>query len=134
MLFTFLNFSRANSVKNKFLLTSFFCAFLLSLSSVGYSKNLSPRSFEDVKPINQFIREMVQKHQFKQTDLEELFQKVNYIRVFLKQYLVLQKVSLGMTTALSLLLNLELKVESVFGENIKQLWNKQTMFTVFQKK
>ena len=76
MLFTFLNLSRANSVKNKLLLTSFFCAFLLSLSSISYSKNLSPRSFEDVKPINQFIREMVQKHQFKQTDLEELFQKV----------------------------------------------------------
>lgn len=35
----------------------------------------TPRPFENMEPINQFIREMVQKHTFRQTYLEELFQK-----------------------------------------------------------
>ena len=48
----------------------------LIAQSSSYAKDLSPRSFENIKPINQFIREMVQKHKFKQTELEEIFQQV----------------------------------------------------------
>ena len=47
---------------------------LISTTSVQ-ANNLTPRLFENVKPINQFIRQMVQKHTFKQAELEELFQK-----------------------------------------------------------
>ena len=41
-----------------------------------FAKNQAPRSFDNTKPINQFIRHMVQKHQFNQAELEELFLKV----------------------------------------------------------
>ncbi len=55
-------------------------ALLLSISLLSinqsYAKDLKPRYFENTKAINQFIRYMVQKHTFKQTELEELFQKV----------------------------------------------------------
>lgn len=66
-------FNQFNVRGNLFLLimcVSFF------YSSVGYTKDLSPRQFDNVKAINQFIRQMVQKHTFKRTELEELFQKV----------------------------------------------------------
>ena len=43
--------------------------------NTGNAKSLAPRAFENTKPVNQFIRYMVQKHNFKQTELEELFQK-----------------------------------------------------------
>lgn len=52
------------------------CLLLLTVSPLVHANKLSPRSFENMQPINQFIREMVQKHDFKQTELEELFQKV----------------------------------------------------------
>ena len=48
----------------------------LLVLSAGHAKDLSPRKFENIKAINQFIRQMVQKHTFRQTELEELFQKV----------------------------------------------------------
>lgn len=55
-----------------------FIALFLSLllQNFSFAKDLRPRSFEDLKPINQFIKMMVQKHGFKQTYLEELFQQV----------------------------------------------------------
>ena len=49
---------------------------LFALSPFSHANNLDPHSFDNMQPINQFIREMVQKHTFKQTELEELFQKV----------------------------------------------------------
>ena len=54
------------------------CISLLSFSlpTISHAEDLGPRKFDDLKPINQFIKEMVQKHTFKQTELEELFQKV----------------------------------------------------------
>ena len=57
------------------LVVSLMCINLLNINSAT-AKNLSPRSFDNTKPINQFIRDMVQKHQFKQKELEELFLKV----------------------------------------------------------
>lgn len=48
----------------------------LLLQNISFAKESDPRSFDDYKSINQFIKMMVQKHSFKQTELEELFQKV----------------------------------------------------------
>jgi len=53
-----------------------FLGLSLLTATTAQAKDLSPRLFDNVKPINQFIREMVQKHMFKQAELEELFQKV----------------------------------------------------------
>ena len=63
--------------KSAFRYNTFFIIICLSFFSLstGYTKNLSPRQFENTKAIDQFIRHMVQKHRFKQTELEELFQK-----------------------------------------------------------
>ena len=47
----------------------------LMFTATVLAKDSAPRPFDDLKPINQFIREMVQKHTFRQTYLEELFQK-----------------------------------------------------------
>ncbi len=44
--------------------------------SAAYAQTLSPHKFDDLKAINQFIQKMVQKYTFKQTELEEIFQKV----------------------------------------------------------
>lgn len=60
---------------NKSLLLICISALLFTVSVNSYAKDLSPRPFENLKPINQFIREMVQKHKFKQAALEELFEK-----------------------------------------------------------
>jgi len=58
-----------------FIRSLYFLIFIL-LQNISYAKDLTPRPFEDVKPINQFIRMMVQKHMFKQIELEEIFQQV----------------------------------------------------------
>lgn len=65
-----------DKLKSKYLLKICLSSLLLSLPTISLAKDLSPRSFDNIKPINQFIREMVQKHSFKQTELEELFQNV----------------------------------------------------------
>lgn len=65
-----------DKLKSKYLLKICLSSLLLSISTISLAKDLSPRSFDNIKPINQFIREMVQKHSFKQTELEELFQNV----------------------------------------------------------
>lgn len=49
---------------------------LLGLSPLSHATNIAPSGFDDIQPINQFIKEMVQKHNFRQTELEQLFQKV----------------------------------------------------------
>jgi len=63
-----------SSLNKKFSLALLFTSVFLLHSA--FAKNDSPRSFDDMTPINQFIRDMVQKHGFRQTSLEELFQKV----------------------------------------------------------
>jgi len=76
MLFNYLKVTpRISFTRDYFRITSL-CALLLALSPLSHATSLSSNGFDNMQPINQFISEMVQKHAFKQAELEELFQKV----------------------------------------------------------